>query len=62
MINSIALALLLLRIALDEALTNHAPEDEIITSLQSAIEALVKVHGTDITFQQLEELRVKPAW
>ncbi len=62
MINSIALALLLLRLALDEALKNHAPEDEIIIDLQSAIDALVKVHGTDVTFQQLEALRVKPEW
>ncbi len=62
MINSIALALLLLRLALDEALKNHAPEDVIIIDLQSAIDALVKVHGTDVTFQQLEALRVKPEW
>jgi len=33
-----------------------------IDGIQSAITALEQVHGSDVTFQQLESLRVEPKW
>lgn len=35
---------------------------EIIANLEAAVANLMKAHGTDVTFGQLESLRVKPTW
>lgn len=34
----------------------------LVTDLQAAIDALQKVHGTAVTFEQAEALRTKPTW
>lgn len=61
MISIIALALNLLKIALDAA-TQNKLADEVITGIQAAIDALVKVQGSPVTYEQLESLRVKPTF
>lgn len=43
----------------DLKLKNAAPE--VIADIQAALDAWLKVRGSDVTFQQLESLRVKPA-
>jgi len=60
-ISIIALALNLLKIALDAA-TQNKLADEVITGIQAAIDALVKVQGSPVTYEQLESLRVKPTF
>jgi hypothetical protein len=57
----IALALSLAGQALSDAKVNGAAA-EIIAELESAVASLVKVHGSDVTFAQLEGLRTKPLW
>lgn len=61
MINVIELVLALLANVLAAAKVGGAAP-EVIAAIQAAIDSLAKVHGTDVTFQQLEELRVKPQW
>jgi hypothetical protein len=61
LISVIDLVLSLLASILSTATKNGAA-NEIITGIQSAIDALVKVQGTPVTYSQLENLRVKPEW
>lgn len=61
MISVIDLVLSLLKIAVDEA-TQNKVADEVIAGIQSAIDALEKVQGTPVTFEQLESLRITPKW
>jgi hypothetical protein len=35
---------------------------EITQGIQAAIDALLKVQGTPVTYAQLESLRVEPKW
>lgn len=57
----IALSLALLQQVLSSAkVAGAAPE--IIASLEASIASLVSVHGSDVTFSQLEGLRTKPLW
>jgi hypothetical protein len=37
-------------------------EQQVLADVQAAVDALAKVHGTDVTYEQLESLRVKPTW
>jgi len=37
-------------------------EQLAISGIEAAIAKLQEVHGTDVTFQQLESLRVEKAW
>lgn len=57
----IALALSLASQALNDAKVNGAPA-EIVDYLEGAVSNLVKVHGSEVTFGQLEGLRTKPLW
>lgn len=59
--NVVALSLMLLQIVLEEAVKNNAAE-EFVQTIQAAIASLQKVHGTDVTFEQLESLRTAPMW
>ena len=61
MINVIELVLALLGNVLAAAKVGGATPD-VIAAIQAAIDSLSKVHGTDVTFQQLEAMRVKPTW
>lgn len=61
MISIISLVLALLRTTLEAAKVGGAAP-EVIAAIQSAIDSLEKVRGTDVTFQQLESLRVEPKW
>lgn len=61
MISVILLVLSLLRTVLDQALASKLPS-EVIDALTNAIAELEKVRGSDVSFQQLEDLRVKPSW
>jgi hypothetical protein len=61
MISIISLVLSLLQTALDAATSNKVA-DEVIAGIQAAIAALQKVQGSDVTYQQLEDLRIKPTW
>lgn len=61
MISIIALVLNLLYATLESAKVGGAAP-EVVAGLQAAIDALEKVRGTDVTFQQLEGLRVEPKW
>jgi hypothetical protein len=57
----IQIAISLLLTELDAAKVGGAAP-AIIANIQAAIDALMKVHGTDVTYEQLEGLRVKPTW
>lgn len=61
MINVIDLVLSLLKVVLDSANTNNLAA-EIVAGIEAAIAELQKVRGTDVTFAQLESLRVQPKW
>lgn len=54
----VALALQLLQSVVDEAVKSDVPR-EIIQDVEAAIASLVKTSGSDVTFGQLEQLRVK---
>ena len=57
----ISLALNLLQVVLTSAGAGGlAPE--LIANIQAAIQSLLAVQGTDVTYQQLEGLRVEPKW
>jgi len=58
MISAIDLALQLLQGVLEEVTTNKLPK-EIAVDVQAAVDALLKVKGSDVTYSQLEQLRVK---
>lgn len=57
----LALTLALLQSILAAAKVGGAPAD-VIALLQSAVDSLLKVQGTDVTYSQLEALRVKTEW
>lgn len=57
----ISTSLLLLQLVLDAAIKNNAA-DAIIQSIQAAIQQLQAVQGSDVTWQQLNDLRVKPTF
>lgn len=59
--NTLLLALMLLQIALEDAKVNGAAP-EIVEGIEAAIAAIQKVHGSDVTFAQLEQLRSKALW
>lgn len=61
MINVLALILSLLESTLTAAKVGGAAV-EVIDAISSAIASLQKVRGTDVTFAQLEGLRVEPKW
>ena len=57
----ISLVLVLLQSILSAAkLGGIAPD--IIANIEAAIANLLKVQGSDVTYQQLESLRVKTEW
>ena len=57
----IQLALFLAQTVLDELKVKGAPV-EVVNDVEEAVAALLKVQGTDVTFQQLESLRTTPKW
>lgn len=57
----VALALSLLQHVLSDAKVNGAAQT-VIESLEASIANLIAVHGSDVTFGQLEGLRTKPLW
>jgi len=60
-ISAIELALSLLQGILSSAkVQGLAPE--IIADIEAAVSKLIAVHGSPVTYQQLESLRVKPQW
>lgn len=61
MISAIELALTLLSFVLDAAHVQGTAPD-VIKDIETAVAALAKVHGTDVTFEQLESLRIEPKW
>lgn len=61
MISVISLVLTLLYSTLEAAKIGGAAV-EVIAAIQAAIASLEKVRGTDVTFAQLEGLRVEPKW
>ena len=61
MINAIDLAILLLQGVLTSAGVKGLP-NEIIAEVKAALDGLLKVRGTPVTFEQLESLRVKAQW
>lgn len=57
----IQLALSLTQLVLAQVKTSGvAPE--VIADVEAAVAALAKVHDTDVTYQQLEDLRTKKLW
>ena len=61
MISALELALTLLQGILSAAkVKGLAPE--VIADIAAAVQKLESVRGTDVTFQQLESLRVQPKW
>ena len=54
-------SLLLLQIALDAA-NKGGTADPIIADLEAAIAKLQSVQGTDVTWSQLQGLRVSTTW
>lgn len=61
MISIIMLVLNLLANLLESAKIGGAAP-EVIAAIEAAIENLNKVKGSPVSFQQLEDLRVKPQW
>lgn len=57
----IALAVALLQSVLSAAQVGGVPAD-IVALIESAIQNLLKVQGTPVTYSQLEGLRVKTEW
>ena len=57
----VSTALFLLNLLLT-SLTKNKTAPEIIALIQSAIASLQQVQGTDVTWQQLNDLRVEPTW
>lgn len=57
----IALALSLLQSVLTAAKIGGVPA-EVITLIEGAVQNLLKVQGTDVTYSQLESLRVTTEW
>jgi hypothetical protein len=61
LINIISLILSLLATTLEAAKVGGAAP-EVIQAIESAIASLQKVQGSDVTYAQLEGLRIKPQW
>lgn len=61
MINVISLVIMLLQGVLTSAGVQGLPA-ELIAEVKAALDALLKVRNTPVTFEQLESLRVKPQW
>lgn len=57
----VSLVLSLLQSILDAAKVKGVPSD-VVANLEAAVAALSKVQGTDVTYSQLESLRVKTEW
>ena len=57
----ISLVLSILQSVLSAAKLGGVPA-EVVTLLEGAVGNLLKVQGTDVTFSQLESLRVKTEW
>ena len=57
-------SLVLLQIFLDTTMkANQAGKyDQLIADVQGMIAKLQEVHGTDVTWQQLNDLRVEKQW
>lgn len=58
----IQLALGLTQLVLEQIKTKSDVPSEIVADVQAAFDALQKVHGTPVTFEQLESLRTKPTF
>lgn len=61
MISLISLALSLLESALEAAKANGLAI-EIVQGVEGAIQKLREVQGSDVTYGQLEGLRINPKW
>ncbi len=61
MINVIELVLSLLGSALSAAKVSDVAS-EVVVGIEAAIAELEKVRGSEVTFGQLEGLRVQPKW
>lgn len=57
----IALVLSLLQSVLAAAKVGGVPA-EVVTLIEGAVANLLKVQGTDVTYSQLESLRVTTTW
>jgi len=57
----ISLVLAILQSVLSAAKVQGVPAD-VITLIEAAVTNLLKVQGTDVTYNQLESLRVKTEW
>lgn len=55
----IDLAIVLVQDALAAFGKKTDPEQAVVADLQSALDGLMKVQGTDVTYSQLEALRVQ---
>ncbi len=61
MLNGIALVLTLLQTILQDAKAKNAAQ-EVVAGIEAAIEKLISVQGTPVTYGELESLRVTPEW
>ena len=57
----ISLAITLLQSVLEAAKVTGVPAD-VVAMLEAAVANLLKVQGTDVTYSQLESLRVQTKW
>lgn len=57
----ISLVITLLQSVLSAAKVSGTPTD-VIALIEAAVQNLLKVQGTDVTYSQLESLRVKTEW
>jgi hypothetical protein len=57
----ISLALNLLKIVLENAKVQGLAA-EVVADIQAAVDKLQSVHGTPVTYEQLESLRIKPTF
>ena len=57
----IGLALQLLQTVLASAKAGSAAQ-EVIAGIEQALAKLTEVQGSDVSYQQLEDLRSKPTW
>lgn len=57
----ISLILTLLQSVLTSAKVGGVPA-EVVALIEAAVANLMKVQGTDVTYSQLESLRVKTEW
>lgn len=57
----IALVVALLQSVLSAAKVSGVPAD-VVALIEAAVANLLKVQGTDVTYTQLESLRVKTEW